>query len=257
MSDSYRQLSADGCAAGLRRAVLSQLQGEGAEQAHVLHSLRETLSKFRKAVDIGHRAITKAWHGPLSLFGEREEREAAQRGVPAWALENARAARHLAEIAAEQLNLSECYEAQLCIPLSKLFSSKGKIDTSDMVLQDPVLTLVKWMEETASCLKCNLSAVEQTRDAFDRAGVDNEAKISPMCSVPQTANLPLYILSQVDEPHECVHEEVLVTDVMQSSSSFTGSLRLTLLGVFGYPVSFDGVREEHSQQDDYLPPGLP
>ncbi|CAE8731429.1 unnamed protein product, partial [Polarella glacialis] len=86
---------------------------ELAESLEEFQYLRVVLVEAKVCAHAGHRAVTAAWRGPLSLFGQREEAAAAERGVPAWAAAAACAARGLADEAAELQDLADVYEAQL------------------------------------------------------------------------------------------------------------------------------------------------
>lgn len=220
-----------------------------------LDSLRETLRKVRKSVDIGHRSMTKAWNSPLSLYGHREEVQAAERGVPSWALQNASSACHLAETAAEQVSLSECYEAQLCIPLSRLLGNE-KSEALNMVLVDPVHTLIRYMEATAQCLSLNLPVLEKTKAAFSKPGSQLDPAAWITVEVHESSLLPLSCLIEAEEPEKDSSEEIVVRDVLEDSH--ISGLRLVFYGLLGYPVNFDGVgRSTPDLQESYRPPTLP
>ncbi|CAE8590955.1 unnamed protein product, partial [Polarella glacialis] len=130
---------------------------ELAESLEEFQYLRVVLVEAKVCAHAGHRAVTAAWRGPLSLFGQREEAAAAERGVPAWAAAAACAARGLADEAAELQDLADVYEAQLMLA--------ARVGRS--LRRAPVRQLEAQLERLSLDLTTQVPSVILAREAFD------------------------------------------------------------------------------------------
>jgi len=122
-----------------------------------LGELRSALRDAHGLVDQRHRAATDAWRRPLSLFDERAETSANERGVPSWALACVHKAQRLIDEIAEADDLADVYETQI-----NTAERQGR-----GLRRRPVEALVERLKGLAQSMEVHIPFLTAARAAFD------------------------------------------------------------------------------------------
>jgi hypothetical protein len=122
---------------------------EAAGQA-VYRCTQEVLDR----ADVGHRDLTIAWRGPVSIFEDKQQKAALDRGVPSWAIDTVKKAQRLtAEKAKLQQNVDD---------LHKALRDGGRVS-----MNEEVNVVIEGLEELALQLSAFVPCLVKARAAFD------------------------------------------------------------------------------------------
>lgn len=130
--------------------------------ADQVHLLREALTLAHTEMRAQHSASAGIWRGPLSLFGKRQEEQAAKDGVPDWAVASVKKMKQLVDSAVELSDRSDVYQTQLHVAAENSKSLFGK-----RLLRQPVVSHIEQLEELTWNLTLQNSSLEKARAAFD------------------------------------------------------------------------------------------
>lgn len=245
----YARLPDSSCVAGVHRKLPDENCFTGicsapTEEQRALHALRRALRRACRDVHEKHKALTAAWGSPLSLLSKDDATVALQQGVAQGFIDVVQKAKGLAQTAAELSSVAEIYEANICVVLS---------GTRRVRLQhEPVKSLVETLEDLSYCVATNLSKVVTARAAFDNPSQAAANDLITWIFPRDHADFPMSVLVEVQN-------EVYVPDVVEDHPRFA-PLRLTILGLLGYPVNFgDDAYEEYQLKEQadkptYVPP---
>lgn len=109
-----------------------------------------------------HSASAGIWRGPLSLFGKRQEEQAAKDEVPEWAVASVNKMKRLVDSAAELGDRTDVYQTQLRVAAENSKSLFGK-----RLLRQPVEGHIEQLEELTRNLTLQNESLEKARAAFD------------------------------------------------------------------------------------------
>lgn len=142
--------------ARLREALLQPVHPQSAPLS--AKKLQRALQRARQQVAREHRACSGAWHVSLSHFNERDEQQARDRGIPAWAVIVVAKAQVLVEEAVCIYDLLDVYETQVQV---------AKRDGVGL-MRGPLLQILEMCEVLAQRLHAFVSPLEAARAAFDQ-----------------------------------------------------------------------------------------
>jgi hypothetical protein len=122
-----------------------------------LMDLQLSLKRSHERLVVAHRALTKAWRGPVSLVGEKEMAVARQHGVPSWAIASIEKAQRLADKAAELGHLTDNY----CPQFERALQGKG-----EEVLAKPVRAHLEELDSLSLRISSHAPCLAMSRRAF-------------------------------------------------------------------------------------------